>query len=84
MSLAIGLPLIFVWIIGFPLYVFYKLFKQSRNEKGEKFNDKNFIIIYGLFIVGLTDDAYYWEIFIVNARKIVFIICGTLLSSINP
>ena len=38
---------------------------------------------YGLFFVGLTDDAYFWEILVSNTRKVLFIMCTTLLSSTN-
>jgi hypothetical protein len=39
---------------------------------------------YGLFFVGLNDNSYFWEILVVNGRKLIFIICSTLLSSSTP
>jgi hypothetical protein len=41
------------------------------------------MINYGLFFVGLNDNAYFWEVFINNARKVVFIMSSTLLTSLN-
>ncbi|CDW71406.1 UNKNOWN [Stylonychia lemnae] len=77
MALYIGLTYIIFWTISFPLYVLYQLKKHHKS-----LNDKNLVVKYGLFFVGLNDNAFYWEILIVNARKIIFILCGTLLSSI--
>ncbi len=74
----IGLPIIFVWIIGFPITIFLALYKRRKdldNQDTER--------MFGLFFVGLNNDSYYWEIIIVNLRKTVFILCSTLLSSIN-
>ena len=34
-------------------------------------------------MVGLDDHAYYWEILVSNIRKIIFIVCGSLLTSVN-
>lgn len=76
MALAIGIPYIAIWVIGFPVYVFTSLY---RNRK--RFDDKEIIAKFGLFFVGLNDKAYFWEVIIVNARKIIFIMCSTLLSS---
>ena len=46
-------------------------------------DNPDFLISYGLFFVGLNDDAFYWEIVIANSRKIVFILCGSLLANID-
>ena len=46
-------------------------------------SDKEFVLTYGLFMVGLDDHAYYWEILVSNIRKIIFIVCGSLLTSVN-
>eukprot|EP00347_Sterkiella_histriomuscorum_P010324 403376745 len=78
LGLVIGLTYIFFWTLGFPIFVFLMLRKNSKN-----LNDENVTLQYGLFFVGLNDQAYYWEIVIVNIRKMIFIICATLLSSLN-
>jgi len=76
MALSIGIPYILVWVISFPVYIFRKL-KSLR----ENFNDKDVITSYGLFFVGLHDNAFFWEVIVTNARKLIFIICSTLFSS---
>ena len=76
MSLAIGIPYIFIWVFAIPTFIFWKL----RNLIG-KFDDKEVITSYGLFFVGLSDNAYFWEVIVTNARKLIFIICSTLFSS---
>lgn len=76
MALAIGIPYIFFWVIAFPVYMFKKLYSMR-----EKFNDKYVIVNYGLFFIGLQDNAFFWEVVISNIRKLMFIICSTLFSS---
>jgi hypothetical protein len=76
MALSIGIPYILVWVISFPVYIFRKLRSLREN-----FNDKDVITSYGLFFVGLHDNAFFWEVVITNGRKLIFIICSTLLSS---
>ena len=76
MPLSIGIPCIFVWVIAFPIYMFRKL--QSLRGK---FNDRDVITSYGLFFVGLHENAFFWEVIVNNARKLIFIICSTLFSS---
>lgn len=79
MALVIGIPYVAIWVIGFPVYVFTSLY---RNRK--KFDDKEIITKFGLFFVGLNDKAYFWEVIVTNARKIIFIMCSTLLSTSTP
>ena len=38
------------------------------------------IIKYGLFFIGLTDKGFYWEILVINIRKVVFIAVAVSLS----
>ena len=38
-----------------------------------KLRDKQVIQEYGMFYIGLKDDAYYWDILISNLRKVLFI-----------
>ncbi|CDW75737.1 UNKNOWN [Stylonychia lemnae] len=76
MALAIGLPFIFIWAIGFPAIVLWRL-NKAKNYLGKEFNLQR----YGLFYVGLNDESFYWELVIVNLRKLIFIICGSILST---
>jgi hypothetical protein len=41
------------------------------------------VLTYGLFFVGLKDESYFWEVAISNLRKVVFVMCGTVISSKN-
>jgi hypothetical protein len=75
MALSIGLPFIIVWVIGFPSFVFYRLFKNR-----EKFNEIEFIRRYGLFYVGLNNGSFFWEVIIYNGRKLIFILFNTFFS----
>ena len=78
MSIAIGLPFILIWVIGFPVVIFVQLFRKRHD-----LNDKNTIIIYGLFFVGLSDRAYFYEVVVSNLRKLLFIICSSLLAGVS-
>ena len=48
MALGIGIPYISMWVVAFPVYMYKKL-----HSLRDKFNDKEVIINYGLFFVGL-------------------------------
>lgn len=39
------------------------------------------MIYYGFFTTGLEDKTYYWEIVLVNFKKIVFIMASTLMAA---
>ncbi len=78
MALAIGMPFIIIWSFVFPLIVLWRL------KKGKKYlNTPHYLMVYGLFYVGLSDQAYFWELIIVNIRKIIFILCGSIISASN-
>lgn len=79
MAGAIGLTFICFWVIGFPVFIFYTLYKSK-----DRFNDQDFITKYGLFFVGLEDNAFFWEVIVSNARKVIFIMCSSLLSTTDP
>lgn len=78
MVLALGIPFILLWSIVFPLFILWRLYK------GKKYlNTPYYLITYGLFYVGLSDQAFFWELVVVNLRKIIFIVCGSTISSSN-
>ena len=64
----IAIPVTIIWILGFPLFIFRILYKNRDN-----LSDKDLIIKYGLFYIGLTDKAFWWELIAVNLRKLVFV-----------
>ena len=78
MSLGMGIPFIFVWAFLFPFLIFWNL-KKSKGKLGDHQNLQK----YGLYYVGLNDNTYFWELVIVNIRKIIFVFCGSILSSYN-
>lgn len=78
MALVIGLPFITLWAFVFPFIVLWRLYK------GKKHLDKEYYLQrYGLFYVGLNDQTFFWELIVVNFRKLIFIICGSILSTYN-
>jgi hypothetical protein len=79
MSTLIGLPIIIVWLVIFPVGIFLKLFLNRKN-----LNDREIYVTYGLFFLGIEDHAFYWEIVISNIKKFVFILCTTVMGSILP
>jgi hypothetical protein len=52
---ALALPILMVWVIGYPIMVFV-LLRKNRS----KFDEKTTIATYGFFYIGLTDKSYYW------------------------
>ena len=66
--LIFALPVFVVWVFGFPLIVFRALYKNK-----DKLNEKDMLIKYGLYYVGLSDKGYYWEVVVVNLRKVLFV-----------
>jgi hypothetical protein len=68
-------PTIIVWLILFPLLIFILLRRNKHN-----FNTPDFIIKYGMFFIGLKDNSFFWEIIIVNARKVL---CSAIHSSMT-
>jgi len=75
MALSIAIPIIIVWVFAFPAFVFIRLYNNRS-----KLNDKELLINYGLFYVGLNDKAYFWEVVVSNVRKIIFISFSTFLT----
>ena len=67
-----------VWILGFPIFLLIVLFRHRH-----KLDNKELIIKYGLFFIGLTDKGYYWEIIVVNFRKVFFIAIAVSMSKIS-
>lgn len=53
--LAFALPISTIWIFGFPLVIFFILKKNKAHM-----NDRNMIIKYGTFYIGLNDNSYFW------------------------
>ena len=73
---VIALPITIIWILGFPIFVFFILRKNRPF-----FNEKNTIVKYGFYYIGLNDGAYYWEVLVINARKIFLSAIAASLST---
>jgi len=69
------LPTILVWTIGFPFFTFLMLRRKRLN-----LDEKDNVIKYGLFYIGLRDETYYWECLVSNGRKIAI---SVIIASIN-
>jgi hypothetical protein len=37
--------------------------------------------LYGIFYIGLNEDSFYWEILVMNGRKIILIMASTFFSA---
>ena len=73
--ITVVLPITIVWIIGFPVFIFLTL------KSNKILLDQNDMLIkYGLFYIGLTDEGYYWEIVVINLRKVLFIVVTVSLT----
>jgi hypothetical protein len=75
-QIMIGATFIGVWAIFFPLAIYHIINK----EKGRLDHPSN-LKLYGIFYIGLNNDAFYWEIIVMNIRKISIIVVATFFSS---
>eukprot|EP00347_Sterkiella_histriomuscorum_P008394 403345262 len=69
------LPVIIIWVIGYPLFIIIAL---NRNKK--RLNDVNVIKQYGLYYIGFKDNTFYWQIGVINIRRIIYIAITVSLS----
>jgi hypothetical protein len=74
-AITIGGIFILIYAILFPAVIIWRLYK-IKNE----FNEPKNLKMYGIFYIGLNDNSYYWEIFIVHLRKLLLIFCGTFIN----
>ena len=47
--------------------IFVKLYKMR-----EKLNEESVLKVYGLFYIGFKDNNFYWQIIVINLRRLVF------------
>jgi hypothetical protein len=71
-----GIPIALVWIVGYPLFVFIILKKNIKN-----IDSTDMVIKYGTFYIGLKNEAFYWEIIIINIRKVILSVIIVSLSA---
>lgn len=70
----IASTLIILWAFLFPLTIAIILFRNRKSLAKEKT-----LRVFGVFYVGLTDQNFYWEILIVNLRKVCLIVLATFM-----
>ena len=75
-ALSIGITIIFLSLIVFPIVI-----RNRLNHIKGKYGDEGNLKFYGIFYIGLIDNAYYWEIIIVTFRKIALVIIASVLPS---
>jgi hypothetical protein len=64
--------------VGFPLLT-YRFLKKNK----DKLDNRENVIKYGLFYIGLRDDRFYWEILVSNFRKVYIVGITVSVSSTN-
>lgn len=75
LALSLGIPIFALWILAFNLHVC----RQVRQQKS-RLSENEMLQMYGLFYVGLREEAApYWEVIISTLRKVVFIGIGTFI-----
>eukprot|EP00347_Sterkiella_histriomuscorum_P011401 403372598 len=74
--ISIGLPFIFVWTLLVPILLIKKIHGARKNLE-----DKRILKIYGLYYIGLRNEVFYWELIVANLRKLLFIMCSTILAT---
>ena len=77
-AVAIGVPVIIIWIIALPLLALYLLFRK-RKELGNEDN----ISKYGFMYTGLNYNSFYWEI-LLHFRKVIMISINVYLITFKP
>jgi hypothetical protein len=70
-----GFAFIAIWAIIYPVVV-YSWLERIKNH----LSYTNHLKLYGVFYIGMNDNSYYWEIVVVNIRKILLILCAAFLN----
>lgn len=63
-----------IYAVLYPVFIAHKLKKNKH-----KLDDKSFLRQYGFFYIGLKTEYYYWEIIVVNLRKLIFTMLASTL-----
>jgi hypothetical protein len=74
LGVPIGIAFIILWAFLFPLAIIVFLYRHRKS-----LSEIHILKVYGLFYVGLTDENFFWEILIVNLRKVIFILIATVI-----
>jgi hypothetical protein len=71
-----GCSLVVIWGLIYPIAMDIAL-----NKRRKKFHLMENLKLFGVFYIGLNDDSYYWEVRIVNLRKILLILSAALITN---
>lgn len=72
--LAIGVPGILIWIIGFPAFVWVKLCEKKRFLSNLNVRQR-----YGFLYNGFSERSYYWEVVSIVRKEMVAAISALLI-----
>eukprot|EP01017_Pseudomicrothorax_dubius_P005426 TRINITY_DN11367_c0_g2_i2.p1 TRINITY_DN11367_c0_g2~~TRINITY_DN11367_c0_g2_i2.p1 ORF type:complete len:245 (+),score=42.23 TRINITY_DN11367_c0_g2_i2:65-799(+) len=74
----LGIPSILVWLIGAPIYLFFKLRSLYKENKLE---DPHSLKRFGFLYYGYDINDYYWE-FVIFWRKLLLVL--SIIAEIHP
>ena len=75
---SFGIPIILVWVIGFPTIAFFILLFNKKRLSGVESLRR-----YGFLYVGLNHKAFYWEI-LLHFRKVLMISINVFFTTFQP
>jgi len=78
LQLKYTLPALLIWVIGFPCVLFYVLYKNRHD-----LSSKETIVKYGLYYIGFNDKSFYWQVMMVNMRRVLYIAIAVSVQSYN-
>jgi len=64
-----GLPSLLIWIISYTLVIFVILKKSKKNLDNE-----SIILKYGIYYRGFKDDYFFWDILVVNVKRMLYMV----------
>lgn len=70
------IPSAIIWVFGYPLVVFLILFKKRKN-----LNETDVLTKFGIFYIGFTDKHFYWQVIVINIRRLLYIVFTVSLQS---
>jgi hypothetical protein len=73
---SLGVPMILFYVIGVPVYYFWRLFRNRDQLDRVRFK-------YSFLLSGFREERYYWEVYN-TVRKAVFTMVTVLLLPIGP
>ena len=73
--LMIGIPILVIWVIGMPLFIFVVLESHRRSKHNDKIRFR-----YGMLMEGYEDDYFYWES-VIASRKMMIIGVSVFMSN---